>query len=166
MKRLDKAADYAYKAMLAFTMFGIVACVTLQIIARYALSSPLIWTDEYSRLCFCWATFMGAAVASREDSHLEVEFFYERFGKKTKKVLDVCNHLLVGGLSCSVLYYGAIKVFKEAGARSTATRTPVAVFTAALLIGFLGIAVYSFIAAIRYAKGENPRADYKEAIEE
>lgn len=55
---------------------GLVAvafCLTLsQVICRYVLDSPLIWTEEFVLYLFVWIVMVGAAAATRTRSHFSL----------------------------------------------------------------------------------------------
>jgi TRAP-type C4-dicarboxylate transport system permease small subunit len=60
------------------TFCGIFLCVLAQVVFRYALNSPLTWSEELARYLFIWCAFLGWIVASRRNSHLAMTFVVER----------------------------------------------------------------------------------------
>lgn len=57
---------------------GIFLCVLAQVVFRYALNSPLTWSEELARYLFIWCAFLGWIIASRRHSHLAMSFVVER----------------------------------------------------------------------------------------
>ncbi len=147
-----------YTIILALSLFGIVISVLLQVFFRYLLNNPLIWTDEFSRLSFCWFTFMGSALASHDDKHLEVNFFYNKFSDPVKRTVNIFNHLLIFIFSCLLLYATFIQIIIEKNIRSASTRMPMVFFTIPIFIGFIGIAFYSLLSAMKFIKKDAKNA--------
>jgi len=46
----------------------------IQVIFRYALQQPLPWSEESARFLFVASTFLGAAIATAERGHIEINF--------------------------------------------------------------------------------------------
>lgn len=46
----------------------------VQVICRYFLQIPLSWSEELARFLFVAATFLGAAIATAERGHIEINF--------------------------------------------------------------------------------------------
>ena len=75
LRIVERAIDAA--AIAAFC--GIFLCVLVQVVFRYALNSPLTWSEELARYLFIWCAFLGWIVASRRNSHLAMTFVVDRF---------------------------------------------------------------------------------------
>ena len=74
--------------------FLVVACLVAMVIMvfgnvvlRYGFNSGISISDEMSRYCFIWLTYIGAMVAMREKGHLGVDTLVRR--------------LPLGGKSCA-----------------------------------------------------------------
>jgi TRAP-type C4-dicarboxylate transport system permease small subunit len=48
--------------------------VVLEVISR-SVGETIVWTEELSRWCTIWMTFIGASVILRERGHIRVEYF-------------------------------------------------------------------------------------------
>jgi TRAP-type C4-dicarboxylate transport system permease small subunit len=68
---------------------GIFLCVLAQVVFRYALNSPLTWSEELARYLFIWCAFLGWIVASRRHSHLAMTFVVERLPRAARLTLAV-----------------------------------------------------------------------------
>ena len=164
MKRLDEIADQLLHYIVALLLLCIVGTVAIQIFARHVMAMPPIWTEEYARLFFAWLTFVGGILAAREDSHLAIEILYDRLKPGAKKILDIIGSSLMCALSCSLVYYSIRQILNDAGSRSLVTRTPTAVLTSSMTIGFIGMAIYFGINVYKYIKGIQVR--FQEVEEE
>jgi len=143
MKTLLHRVNGLYAGLLLISFITIIVCVVLQIISRYGFNQPFTWTEEISLFAFCWFTFVGGAICSWEKSHLEVDFFYNRAGLKLQKYADICILALVTGLSLFLIVDSVITMKAQVGITSVAVRLPILLYTLAILVGFLGIAVFS-----------------------
>ena len=94
------------KVLTGCTFAAVVFSVTLGIVFRYALQSPLPWVEEFSRLNFIWSTFMGACVATREKEHLKIRIFSEKLGPKGTAIHDILVSCLALVFLSVVLRYG------------------------------------------------------------
>ena len=50
------------------------AVMLIQVICRYLLEIPLAFSEELCRFLFAGCTFLGAAIATAERSHIEINF--------------------------------------------------------------------------------------------
>ncbi len=55
-----------------------VACLLLQIFFRYALASPLTWTEELAVLMFAWIIMLMGSLGVREDYHVRLSLLLDR----------------------------------------------------------------------------------------
>lgn len=147
--------DYSskgYAFILAISLIVIVSTVSLQIVYRYLFNSPLIWTDELSRLAFCWFTFTGSALASYEKRHLEVSYFYNKFSQKSQKIIDFLITLVIFLFSLLLLYAVVQQMIQGVSMRSSSTRMPLMLFPLSLFLGFIGITIYNLTDLIELLK--------------
>ena len=55
-----------------------VVCLLLQIFFRYALASPLTWTEELAVLMFAWIIMLMGSLGVREDFHVRLTLLLDR----------------------------------------------------------------------------------------
>lgn len=67
--KIMKAVNWIIVISMAF----LVVCISLQILNRYVMKVPMLWTEEYARYAFVWLTMFGSAKAVREKSHIFVD---------------------------------------------------------------------------------------------
>jgi len=86
---------YLGSEMLAVVAF-IILCLTvsIQVISRYVFNYSFGWAEELPIFIFLWVSFLSAAVAYREGSHLSVDFVADRFPGGLQKPLRVINLVL------------------------------------------------------------------------
>ncbi len=100
----------AYHRLLTWLMVAMVAIlvvpVTLQIISRYTgLIPSYIWTEELSRFLFIWMIMLGAMIAIREGTHLEVDVWPD-LSLRANALSRIVSHLFVLIFALVFLYWG------------------------------------------------------------
>jgi len=70
----------------------IVIIMFLQVIMRYVFKASLAWSDEFSRYCFVWLTFMGMSYAIKNRCHIRIDIL-EAFIPVLKKPFEYIGDL-------------------------------------------------------------------------
>jgi TRAP-type transport system small permease protein len=83
-------------------MAGMVVMVFGNVILRYGFNSGITVSDEMSRYCFIWLTYIGAMVAMRDKGHLGVDTVVKLLPVGGKKVCLFLSEALM--LLCNVLF--------------------------------------------------------------
>ena len=89
----------------------IVALTIAQVFFRFALDSPLIWSEELARLLLVWATFVGAAVVAWDGTHLNVDVLFARLPPALKAMARWFN-LLVALAFLAVMAWFSIPLIR------------------------------------------------------
>ena len=101
---MQKAVDLFFKLLEFLVVACLVAMVVMvfgNVVLRYAFNSGITISDEMSRYCFIWLTYIGAMVAMREGGHLGVDTLVKHLpigGKKVCLFLSECLMLFINGL--------------------------------------------------------------------
>ncbi len=119
----------------AFLLFCIVVVITAQIIWRYVFNNSLSWSEELSRYLFAWLIFVGASLAIKEGAHIKVDLFYNMYGPRAKRTVDLVLYVLTVFVQGYFLVYSVEFIIKTHGTYSTAMQLP------------MNIAVYPSLAA-------------------
>lgn len=89
--------------------FAIVACISVMVTMvfgnvalRYGFNSGITISEELSRYCFVWLTFIGGITALRENAHLGMDSVVRRLPMMGKKVCYVLSHLIM--VACVLLF--------------------------------------------------------------
>ena len=89
--------------------FLVVACLVAMVVMvfgnvvlRYVFNSGITVSDEMSRYCFIWLTYLGAMVAMREGGHLGVDTLIKHLGIRGKKICLFLSEALM--LFCNGLF--------------------------------------------------------------
>jgi len=104
MQALQHVIDGFFRLLellIVVLMVAMVVMVFGNVVLRYGFNSGIDVSDEMSRYCFIWLTYIGAMVAMREGGHLGVDSLVRRLpvgGQKTALFLSEILMLLCNGL--------------------------------------------------------------------
>lgn len=93
-----------YAGLALFFLMGLL--MILQLLSRYVFSSPLLFTEEFSRLAYVWVAFLGMAVAHRRRDHIRIDLFTDMLPAGVKKALDIATQLVCLLLLAYLCYWG------------------------------------------------------------
>ncbi|MCF4151868.1 TRAP transporter small permease [Dethiosulfovibrio sp. F2B] len=85
----------------------------VNVITRYFIRMSLSWSEEITVNLFVWVVMLGTAIAFKKGSHLGMEFIYERFPDRIKKVLFLLSAILSIAFFVVLGWLGAIEVKDE-----------------------------------------------------
>jgi TRAP-type C4-dicarboxylate transport system permease small subunit len=68
--------------------------VVLEVVSR-SVGSTIVWTEELSRWCTIWMTFIGASVILREGGHIRVEYFISICPRTIKILITLLGEFAV-----------------------------------------------------------------------
>ena len=83
---MQKIIDLFFKLLEFLVVACLVAMVIMvfgNVVLRYGFNSGISISDEMSRYCFIWLTYLGAMVAMREKGHLGVDTLVRRLSNNT-----------------------------------------------------------------------------------
>lgn len=87
--------------LVVLCLLAMVVMVFGNVVMRYAFNSGIQISEEMSRYCFIWLTYIGAMVAMRDGGHLGVDTLVKHLplgGKKFCVLLSECLMLFCNGL--------------------------------------------------------------------
>ena len=150
MKHLEWFIEKLVALIEIFSMGMIFLCVIMQVTFRFIFHSPLPWPEELSRILFICLVFVGAAEASRENSHIAIDLkdvFH--LSDKTDKFLNVFRLALVAFV-LAVVAHGAYAIIPTGyNMHLPATGLPMSVMTVPVLVGSVLMLAWSLIHLIR-----------------
>ena len=88
----DAAVDlsaYRWEDWVTLAMFWLLALdVFYQFFTRYVLADSASWTEEIARYLLIIVTFLGASMAVRRNTHIQVEFLYRYLPARAGRLLS------------------------------------------------------------------------------
>ena len=101
MQKLIHLIFKLLELLVVVCMVAMVAMVFGNVVLRYGFNSGIDVSEELSRYCFIWLTYLGAMIAMREGGHLGVDTLVKHLpllGKKACLFLSECLMLFCNGL--------------------------------------------------------------------
>jgi TRAP-type C4-dicarboxylate transport system permease small subunit len=120
---VDNVLNFVEKILeLICTVFvgAIVLVLFYAVVMRYVFHMPPAWSIEASRFMFLWLVMFGAALVTRENSHIEIDFIVNRLPPKVRFVWVNLLRLVMLAF-CGVLIYYGIKILPIVGQANTPT---------------------------------------------
>ena len=102
MNRLIDGFFRVLEFLVVVCMVAMVVMVFGNVVLRYGFNSGISVSDEMSRYCFIWLTYIGAMVAMREGAHLGVDTLIKKLPLGGKKFCFFMSQSLM--LFCNVLF--------------------------------------------------------------
>ncbi|MHB1123337.1 MAG: TRAP transporter small permease [Ramlibacter sp.] len=103
---MKKPVDLFFKLLELLVVVSLVAMVIMvfgNVVLRYAFNSGILVSEEMSRYCFIWLTYIGAMIAMRERGHLGVDTLVKHLPVAGKKACLFVSEGLM--LLCNVLFF-------------------------------------------------------------
>ena len=110
---LKRPVDRLLETALVLLFFALFACVIIQVITRYVLNDPAIFTEEASRFAIIWLSLLGTAYACGRLEHMAYTMFPEKLkgAKLLAHMRSVALLVLLFGLTV-MLYGGGMLVMR------------------------------------------------------
>lgn len=70
----------------------------VQITARFIFHRPLPWTDELAVVLYVWVILWTAALVVPEREHVMFDLVWNAAGRRTRRVMRIAGHAMLGGL--------------------------------------------------------------------
>lgn len=139
--------DLIVKWLCIAMMIFMVVSVLLQVITRYALTTPVAWTEEMARFLLIWIAFLASSHIARTSSYIRVTFFTERYSPKVQRVINiVCKLLMLGFTGFFVIQSFSVYTTVAANEVAPVMQIPMIIPRSALFIG-QGLAFCQMLAA-------------------
>ena len=102
MKRLIDGFFRVLEFLVVACMVAMVVMVFGNVVLRYGFNSGITVSEEMSRYCFIWLTYIGAMIAMREKGHLGVDTLVKHLPRAGKKICFFLSESLM--LFCNALF--------------------------------------------------------------
>ena len=129
---------------LALLMVAMVVMVFGNVVLRYVLNAGITVSEELSRWCFVWLTFLGVVIAVQERAHLGSDLVVQRLGPAGRRACLAVSLLLMLGVDWLIFRGSLEQVRINATVEAPVTGAPMAVVYAA------GV-VYAVLAGLLHA---------------
>ena len=154
VKIMISKLEYVERVVTYVIFCSMMIVVTAQIVMRYALNSPLFWSEEFARYVYVWLVFIGSAYCVTQDKHVAVTLVTDRLPVFWQKVLKVSCNLLVAAALIYMLPHAARYAFKQGNLLSGCMQIPMSYVFAAIPAGYALVAVHMLLQIILIIKAE------------
>lgn len=121
---------------------AIALVVFLQVLFRYLLQQPLFWSEELPRYLLIWMSFLAAAVAQRDEAHINITLVVNRLPAGGRRLAHLAANALMLAFLGVLIYSGSLVTRITVAHRSTALQIPMAAVYIALPLGAALMALY------------------------
>lgn len=124
MKKIVRILEKVQGFLGVLLFIALTLVVSFQVITRYVLHTPLLWSEEVARFLLFWVALMGAGMSVKTRRHFTIELIsvektHNRFLRKTLRLIpDICIFLF--GLLMAIVGYqycvmGGLRVATNSG---------------------------------------------------
>jgi TRAP-type C4-dicarboxylate transport system permease small subunit len=117
--------------LIALCLAAMVVMVFGNVVLRYVFNSGIAVSEELSRWCFVWMTFLGALLALKDHGHLGTDMLVARMGRQGKRLCMGASQLLMLGVTWLLLQGSWAQVKINLDVEAPVTGAPMAVVYAA-----------------------------------
>jgi TRAP-type C4-dicarboxylate transport system permease small subunit len=111
-ERADEVIDQVEEALLVIFLSSMIVIAFLQIILRNLFFTGLTWGDPLVRNLVLWVGFIGAALATKEGKHINIDVLSRWMPPLGKGLMEFLIHLF-SFVICGLLTFAALKFIKN-----------------------------------------------------
>ena len=164
MKTNVKAAAEKFFAVLdkiayvlaAVSVARVLACVTIQVIARHTALS-INWTTELSQYCFLWSTTFASYIAARRGKLIGVELVQKKMPKPVRRIMKLISWLAAAFFYSMVIYFGVDQLPKLLKQLTPMLKWPMGLIYIIMMVGLAMLVLYSLYLAITSLLGDDEK---------
>ena len=109
----------ARKFLIAVTA-AMTLTIIVQVLFRYILKDPLVWTEELARYLMIWMAFVGASCVIKKWQNIYVDFFIDKLTPRRRRIAYFVQKLVVFAVLLYTLLLAAEVIPTVAGNQVTA----------------------------------------------
>lgn len=109
---LRRTIDTLLDSLLWIILAAMAVVVSANVFCRFVLGFSLYWGDEVAQILLVWLTFLGAAVAVREDQHYYLGYLSRKLHGAGLRRLTQLRTVVTIVAVCVLLYYSAVVSYR------------------------------------------------------
>jgi len=161
LKSFDKALTKAEEIVLITLLAVMVVMAFLQVALRNLFSSGILWADVLLRHILLWLGFLGAAIATSENRHINIDALRRFLSPKIRTAMEVVTDLFAAGICFLLSSASWAFVQGEIADRRTFLEGIPSWYAQIIIpVGFSLIAVHFIIRAILRSRGQAPEGGH------
>ncbi len=134
--------EYALMTLCGLSIVGFTSSVFLDVVTR-TIGRPWLWLQEVTSTFFIYGAFIGAAVATRRNDHLNLSAIAEALDGPARTALETAKGLIVLCVACWMVGFGYVNFLNGFGSYRTPSLTPIASLYAAIPSAGVLIALFA-----------------------
>jgi len=111
-KRMDEIIDRTEHRLLVILLSLMILIAFFQIVLRNLFETGLAWGDPLVRNLVLWVSFIGAALATKEGKHINIDVVSRWMSPRGKIVIEAITDLF-SSFICTLLTFAALKFIKN-----------------------------------------------------
>jgi TRAP-type C4-dicarboxylate transport system permease small subunit len=135
--KLMDAIDRIVQSFGSFIAGLMTVTVGLQVLSRYVMKYPLVWTEELARYLMIWMVFIGAGTIMKKWDNIYVDFFINKLTEKARTIVLLVEKCVILGMLVFFFYLCFI-VFSKVGGFQTSPAMGISMLwpQSGIVIGF------------------------------
>jgi TRAP-type transport system small permease protein len=156
-KRLEQTIFLKIPHVIVGLMFlAAVAINVANVIARYVFANPIFWAEEVLVFIVIWGVFVIAGSITYRGAHLNMDLLHAGFSPFWKRTVNVAIALTLIGSTLFAAFQSlkVVQLYLRTGDVTAATGIPLVIPHAALLFGFVFMALAALLRIHSYFSGK------------
>ena len=124
MKKISHLLSLVIEWILLILISLLTLFTLLQVVCRFILKVSVSWSEEIVRMTFVWMILLGAALGTKEWTHLSMELFGDKLSLESKRIMDLFILGFMFILYCLFAYSGIQYCIKCIGKQAVTMAVP------------------------------------------
>ena len=161
LKSIDRVLTRAEEIILITLLSVMVVMSFLQVVLRNIFSSGILWADILLRHILLWLGFLGAAIATSENRHINIDALRRFLSPPIRRVMEVVTDLFAAGV-CALLARASWEFVEgeRIDGGTVLEGIPSWYFQIIIPVGFGLLVVHFIIRAILLSRGQAPEGGH------
>lgn len=140
--RIASAVAELIGAIMAILILASVAITLINVVGRYAMQSPIVWSEEVLSFCLVGMVFLGSALVAWDSKDLKMDLLNQAVPEWMRRSLDTFAILASAGLAVFMarLAWGMTVRYFASGQPSLVAKVPMWIPHSAVFAGFTSMA--------------------------
>lgn len=145
IKKTSETLVRIEEVLIGLVVLGVTVLLFVNAVLRYGFDSSLYWAEEFIRYALIWITFIGSAIAFRNESHFGVDLILRVKSEKFVKAVRLLNDIICFIFCGFVAYYGYKMVVFNMGTGQTSPAMQIELWKVYLIIPLSGVVSMVYI---------------------
>ena len=149
VSQIDQTLGRLVSVLAALLVLADIVVLFAGVVARYALHSPLLWSDELASIMFLWLAMLGSVVALRRGEHMRMTAFVGGTTPKNRALFELIATAACLAFLALVAWPAGTYAHEEMAITTPALEISNLWRAAALPVGIVLMAVFAVLRLLR-----------------